>query len=78
MKFGMLCDLNTHFVIALVVCNHETLFLKACKGLTPKFSKIVKDEKYANIPIVWADLTIQHNKDFVKSLGGKRSLIVSR
>jgi calmodulin len=30
---------------------------------------MVRDKKYDNLPIVWADLTIQNNKDFVKSIG---------
>lgn len=42
---------------------------KACKGLEPKFNALVRDKKYDNLPIVWADLTIQNNKDFVKSIG---------
>ena len=42
---------------------------KACKGLSPKFQGLVRDEKYKGLPIVWADLNIQGNKDFVKSIG---------
>lgn len=42
---------------------------KACKGLAPKFQGLVRDEKYKNLPIIWADLNIQGNKDFVKSIG---------
>jgi Ca2+-binding EF-hand superfamily protein/thiol-disulfide isomerase/thioredoxin len=42
---------------------------KACKGLEPKFNALVRDEKYERLPMVWADLTIQNNKDFVKSIG---------
>lgn len=30
---------------------------------------MVRDQKYENLPIVWADLTIQNNKEFVKSIG---------
>lgn len=29
----------------------------------------MKDKKYADLPIIWADLTIQHNKDYVKAIG---------
>lgn len=42
---------------------------RACKGLEPRFLQISKDDKYKDLPILWADLTIQHNKDFVKTLG---------
>lgn len=42
---------------------------RACKGLEPKFNAIVKDEKYKGLPVKFADLTIQHNKDYVKSIG---------
>ncbi len=42
---------------------------RACKGLEPKFNAIVRDSKYGNLPIVWADLTIQHNKEYIKKIG---------
>jgi hypothetical protein len=37
--------------------------------LEPKFNAIVKDKKYESVPIIWADLTIQNNKEYVKSIG---------
>jgi CRP-like cAMP-binding protein/Ca2+-binding EF-hand superfamily protein len=37
--------------------------------LAPKFQGLIRDEKYKDLPIVWADLNIQGNKDFVKSIG---------
>lgn len=42
---------------------------RACKSVEPKFVGISKDEKYADIPIVFGQLSVQHNKQFVKSLG---------
>eukprot|EP00522_Entomoneis_paludosa_P005427 CAMPEP_0172473534 /NCGR_PEP_ID=MMETSP1065-20121228/68903_1 /TAXON_ID=265537 /ORGANISM="Amphiprora paludosa, Strain CCMP125" /LENGTH=660 /DNA_ID=CAMNT_0013231709 /DNA_START=550 /DNA_END=2532 /DNA_ORIENTATION=+ len=53
----------------LVVLKVYAPWCRACKGLAPKFLSVVKDEKYKELPIVWAQLTIQHNKDFVKSIG---------
>lgn len=37
--------------------------------MAPKFQGLIRDEKYKDLPIVWADLNIQGNKDFVKSIG---------
>lgn len=42
---------------------------RACKSVEPKFIQISKDAKYSNIPIIWGQLSVQHNKPFVKSLG---------
>jgi Ca2+-binding EF-hand superfamily protein/thiol-disulfide isomerase/thioredoxin len=53
----------------LVVLKIFAPWCRACKGLEPKFNAIVKDKKYADIPIIWADLTIQNNKEYVKSIG---------
>jgi Ca2+-binding EF-hand superfamily protein/thiol-disulfide isomerase/thioredoxin len=53
----------------LVVLKFFAPWCRACKGLEPKFLQIAKDEKYQDLPIMWADMSIQHNKDFVKFLG---------
>ena len=53
----------------LVVLKVFAPWCRACKGLAPKYLSVVRDEKYKKLPIVWAQLTIQHNKDFVKSIG---------
>jgi len=53
----------------LIVLKVFAPWCKACKGLAPKFQGLVRDKKYQNLPIVWADLNIQGNKDFVKSIG---------
>lgn len=42
---------------------------RACKGLEPKFKALVTDENYQSMPFLWADLTIQHNKDYIKKIG---------
>lgn len=42
---------------------------RACKSVEPKFIAISKDDKYAGVPIVFGQLSVQHNKAFVKSLG---------
>uniref|UniRef100_A0A7S4EIR9 Calmodulin n=1 Tax=Pseudo-nitzschia australis TaxID=44445 RepID=A0A7S4EIR9_9STRA len=53
----------------LIVLKVFAPWCKACKGLAPKFQRLVNDKTYQNLPIVWADLNIQGNKDFVKSIG---------
>lgn len=53
----------------LVVMKFYAPWCRACKGLAPKFLQVVNDEKYSGIPILWAELSVLHNKDFVKSLG---------
>ena len=42
---------------------------RACKAVEPKFLQISKDPAYASIPIAWWQLSVQHNKAYVKSLG---------
>ena len=42
---------------------------RACKAVEPKFLQISKDPAYASIPIAWGQLSVQHNKAYVKSLG---------
>ena len=42
---------------------------RACKAVEPKFLQISKDPAYAPIPIAWGQLSVQHNKAYVKSLG---------
>mmetsp|Transcript_21913 Transcript_21913/g.52142 ORF Transcript_21913/g.52142 Transcript_21913/m.52142 type:complete len:702 (+) Transcript_21913:176-2281(+) len=53
----------------LIVLKVFAPWCKACKGLAPKFQGLIRDEKYKGLPIVWAELNIQGNKDFVKSIG---------
>ena len=52
-----------------VVLKFYAPWCRACKGLEPKFIQISKDKKYENLPILWAQMSVQHNKDFIKSIG---------
>jgi calmodulin len=58
-----------HHKDRLIVLKVFAPWCKACKGLEPKFNAMVRDPRYEKLPIVWADLTIQNNKEFVKSIG---------
>ncbi len=42
---------------------------RACKGLEPKYIQIAKDPKYSKLPLKFAQFSVQHNKEYVKSLG---------
>jgi Ca2+-binding EF-hand superfamily protein/thiol-disulfide isomerase/thioredoxin len=53
----------------LVVLKVFAPWCRACKGLEPKFVHIANDEKHQDLPLLFAQLSIQHNKDFVKSIG---------
>ena len=53
----------------LMVIKFFAPWCRACKSVEPKFFQISKDPKYENIPIVWGQLSVQHNKQYVKSLG---------
>jgi len=53
----------------LLVLKVFAPWCRACKGLEPKFKALVKEEAYQSLPIIWADLTIQHNKDYIKRIG---------
>ena len=51
----------------LIVLKFYAPWCRACKGLEPKFLQISKD--YKDLPLLFADLSVQHNKDYIKSLG---------
>jgi len=54
----------------LVILKVFAPWCRACKGLEPKFQKLTTTPEYTDhVPIVWASLSIQHNKAFVQSLG---------
>lgn len=53
----------------LVILKVFAPWCRACKGLEPKFAQLVHSDTYRDTPIVWADLSIKHNKAFVQSLG---------
>ena len=53
----------------LMVIKFYAPWCRACKSVELKFVQISKDPTYANIPIVWGQLSVAHNKAYVKSLG---------
>jgi calmodulin len=54
----------------LVILKVFAPWCRACKGLEPKFLQVSREPEYtANVPILWANLSIQHNKAFVQGLG---------
>ncbi|KAL7504344.1 hypothetical protein ACHAXN_002250 [Cyclotella atomus] len=53
----------------LMVIKFYAPWCRACKAVEPKFIQISKDEKYDNIPIIFGQLSVQHNKAYVKQLG---------
>jgi len=53
----------------LVIVKVYAPWCKACKAVSPKFLAISKDAQYEDMPIVWADLTIVGNKDYIKAQG---------
>jgi calmodulin len=56
----------------LVVLKVFAPWCRACKGLEPKFVQMSREPEYApssKLPILYASLSIQHNKAFVQSLG---------
>jgi calmodulin len=42
---------------------------RACKGLAPKFRQVSTDPKYGHLPVVFAEMDVTHNKEFIRSLG---------
>lgn len=53
----------------LMVIKFFAPWCRACKSVEPKYIQISKDEKYNDIPIIFGQLSVQHNKAYVKSLG---------
>jgi len=53
----------------LVVLKFFAPWCRACKGLAPKYRQIATDPKYAHLPVVFAEMDVTHNKEFIKSLG---------
>eukprot|EP00573_Skeletonema_grethae_P009389 CAMPEP_0201706698 /NCGR_PEP_ID=MMETSP0578-20130828/49531_1 /ASSEMBLY_ACC=CAM_ASM_000663 /TAXON_ID=267565 /ORGANISM="Skeletonema grethea, Strain CCMP 1804" /LENGTH=659 /DNA_ID=CAMNT_0048195185 /DNA_START=92 /DNA_END=2071 /DNA_ORIENTATION=+ len=53
----------------LMVIKFYAPWCRACKSVEPKYIQISKDPKYKDIPIIFGQLSVQHNKAYVKSLG---------
>ena len=53
----------------IVVLKFYAPWCRACKGLAPKFLALKNDEKYKDLPILWSQMSVQNNKDYIKSLG---------
>ena len=47
---------------SIVVLKVYAPWCRACKALESKYVQISHDPKYQGLPLIWADLTIQHNK----------------
>lgn len=76
-KDGLYKILNKEQHLAFLEANPDQILVikfyapwcRACKGLEPKFLKVTNDERYKDLPLVFADFSLQGNKDYVKSLG---------
>lgn len=53
----------------IIILKFFAPWCRACKGLEPKFVQIAKDPKYESLPLIFAQLSVAHSKDYVKSLG---------
>mmetsp|Transcript_9366 Transcript_9366/g.21220 ORF Transcript_9366/g.21220 Transcript_9366/m.21220 type:complete len:644 (-) Transcript_9366:1804-3735(-) len=53
----------------IMVIKFFAPWCRACKSVEPKYVQISRDPKYANIPIIFGQLSVQNNKSYVKSLG---------
>lgn len=53
----------------IIVIKFFAPWCRACKGLEPKFIQVSKDERYKNLPLIFAEFSVQHNRDYVKALG---------
>ncbi|KAL7464874.1 hypothetical protein ACHAXS_005206 [Conticribra weissflogii] len=53
----------------IMVVKFYAPWCRACKSVEPKFIQISKDPKYNDIPIIFGQISVQHNKAYIKSLG---------
>ena len=49
--------------------NHLLINKPKGKGLEPKFIQVSKDPNYSKLPLLFAQMSVQDNKEFIKSLG---------
>lgn len=62
---------------AFLKANHDKIVIlkffapwcRACKGLEPKFLLVSRDKRYKDLPLVFADFNVQHNREYIKELG---------
>jgi len=52
----------------IIVMKFYAPWCRTCKGLEPKFAQIAKDPKYAGLPLLFAQMSVQHSKEYIKSL----------
>lgn len=72
-----LCDAIIQFKRKFLAENPDQITIikfyapwcRACKGLEPKYVQISQDPKYANLPLKFCQMSVQNNKDYIKSLG---------
>jgi len=50
----------------IVVLKYFAPWCRACKSLAPKYMMISRDKMYKEYPIVFAEMTVVDNKDFIK------------
>ena len=67
--FGLLRALVDAYPDKLIVIKVFAPWCKACKAVATKFIGIAKDKKYDGLPIVWAEMTVSGNKDYIKGIG---------
>jgi len=53
----------------IIIMKFYAPWCRACKGLEPKFIQISKDTKYDKLPLLFAQMSVQHNKAYIKSIG---------
>jgi len=53
----------------IIIMKAHAPWCQTCKRLEPKFVQLSKDPKYTALPVIFAQMNVQHNKDYIRSLG---------